>query len=110
MGKHLTEVSLSRLPYLPQTVCKGAKKQERERHREREREEGTATGQKATGLFGRVRLTVLRGSHKAHSWRTHLDQENQSWLTFLLLPLSSDLSLQARYCSLTISCYLDQCN
>ena len=48
----MTEVSLSGLPYLPQTVCKEQRgKRERERHGETEskgeREGETATGQKA---------------------------------------------------------------
>lgn len=104
MGEHLTEVSLSRLPYLPQTVCKEQRsKKEREGHREtqREREGGRVRNShrsKSHRTVGRARFTVLQGSYKAHSWRTHLDRENQSWL-----PLSSDLKIHAQCCSLTIS-------
>lgn len=69
-----------------------AKKQQRENDRNRTwQEEGmeeikmkweTATGQKATGLSVKARFKNLPGSscHKANSWGTHLDQDNQSWL------------------------------
>lgn len=47
MGQHLMEVSLSRLPYLPQTLYK----EQRSRKGEKEGEKRAATGQKATGLL-----------------------------------------------------------
>lgn len=54
----------------------------------KEREKGgrakNSHGSKSHRTVGRVRFAALPGSHKAHSWRTHLDRENQSWLTFFL--------------------------
>lgn len=70
MGQHLMEVSLSRLPYLPQTVCK------EQRSRKGEKEGENSHRSKSHRTVGCVRL-ILPGSHKAHSQRFHLDRENQ---------------------------------
>lgn len=87
-----TEVSLSRRPYLPQTVRREQKERKQGR---RERKEGRAGGREG-GTEGReqprvrkpqdcrwcqsrrVSLTVTHTLSPTHSWRTHLDLESQS--------------------------------
>lgn len=58
----------------------------------KEREKGgrakNSHGSKSHRTVGRVRFAALPGSHKAHSWRTHLDRENRSWLTFFFFFLA----------------------
>lgn len=81
-----TEVSLSRRPYLPQTV---RREQKERKHWRRERKEGRAGGREGRRVknshgseshrtVGGVRVAGSHSQSHTHSWRTHLDLESQS--------------------------------
>lgn len=66
------DVGLSGLPYLPETVCK---EQESKRQGGRESKEQPQVKKPQDCWLCQIHTARVG---KAHSWRLHLDQENQS--------------------------------